>query len=215
MAAAAALDVRPAPAPAAFRPPAGATWRSRGPSAASSSSCRALLHDAAPLEHVDPVGVHDGGEPVRDEHRHHVAVARHLADGAGDLLLGERVERGGRLVEDQEVRPAQQRARDRQALLLAPRDLHPALADERVEAAVGPRQQALAGGALEHLQALGVGRAGLHEEQVLADRAREELRLLGDEADLLAQALEVDPVVGLAVVEDAARRSGGRARRGA
>ena len=40
-----------------------------------------------------------------------------------------------------------------------------------------------------------VGGVGPHEEQVLADGAREELRVLGDEADALAQLVEVDGVV--------------------
>ena len=47
----------------------------------------------------------------------------------------------------------------------------------------------------QHLEALRVGRVGAHEEQVLADRAGEQLRVLGDEPDALAQAVEVDPVV--------------------
>ena len=70
----------------------------------------------------------------------------HVADRLGDLLLGERVERRGGLVEHQQVRPAQEGARDRQPLLLAAGDLHPALADDRVEALVGPGEQAVARG---------------------------------------------------------------------
>ena len=46
-----------------------------------------------------------------------------------DRLLGARVERGGRLVEDQDARIFQQRARDRHALLLAAGELEAALAD--------------------------------------------------------------------------------------
>src|SRR6185295_5306649 len=42
------------------------------------------------------------------------------------------------------------------------------------------------------------------EQQVLADRAREELRVLGDEADLRAQLVEIERPAGLAVVEDLA-----------
>src|SRR4030065_102979 len=69
-------------------------------------------------------------------------------------------------------------------------------------APAGPGAEAVAGRALEHLPALRVGRVGPHEEQVVPDRAGEELRVLGDEADLLAQLLEVDPVGGVAVVGD-------------
>ncbi len=88
-------------------------------------------------------------------------------------------------------RRSRARAMDRRCFS-PPETLTPALADHRVEAAVGARQQAVAGGLLQHLQALGVGGVGLHEQQVLADRAREELRVLGHEADLLAQLVEVD-----------------------
>ena len=65
-----------------------------------------------------------------------------------------------------------------------------------------------AGGAAQHLQALGVGGVRPHEEQVLADGAREELRVLGDEADALAQLVEVHPSCRLAVVEDAPAAGG-------
>ena len=54
------------------------------------------------------------------------------------------------------------------------------------------RQQAVAGRLAQHVEALGVGRRRVHEQQVLADRAGEELRVLRDEADPLAQLVEVD-----------------------
>ena len=57
---------------------------------------------------------------------------------------------------------------------------------------VGARQQVVAGGLAQHVEALGIGGAGIDEEQVLADGAREQLRVLGDEADARAQAVEVD-----------------------
>ena len=88
---------------------------------------------------------------------------------------------------------AQQRAGDRQALLLAAGDLHAALADHRVEPLVGAREQGVARRLAQHVEALARRwRRGLHEEQVLADRAGEELRVLRDEADALAEAVEVD-----------------------
>src|SRR5262245_49100069 len=164
----------------------------------------ALLHDAPALEHVDAVGVHHGREPVGDQDGQQVAALRDVPDRAGDLLLGEGVQGGGRLVEDQQVRAAQQRTRDREPLLLPPGDLHAALADEGVEPLVGARQQAVAGRLPEDLQAFGVRGVGPHEQQVLADRAREQLGVLRDEADPLPQRVHVHAVVGLAVVEDAA-----------
>ena len=44
-----------------------------------------------------------------------------------------------------------------------------------------------------------------HEEQVLADGPGEELGVLRDQAEALAQPVEVDDVLGMAVVEDPAR----------
>jgi hypothetical protein len=57
------------------------------------------------------------------------AVARDVAQRGLDLLLGAGVERAGRLVEDQDARVLEDGARDRDALLLAARELQPALAD--------------------------------------------------------------------------------------
>ena len=51
-----------------------------------------------------------------------------------DRPLGLGVERRGRLVEDQDRRVLEEHARDRQALLLAARELDAALADDGVEA---------------------------------------------------------------------------------
>ena len=55
------------------------------------------------------------------------------------LRLGRRVDRGGRVVEDQDPRVDDERARDRDPLALAARERDPALADHRV---VAVRQRA-------------------------------------------------------------------------
>ena len=47
----------------------------------------ARLDDPATLQHVDPVGVHDRREAVRDEDRDAILVARDLAHRLRDLLL--------------------------------------------------------------------------------------------------------------------------------
>ena len=101
----------------------------------------ALLDDAAALEHVDAVGVEHRREPVSNQDRDHVGALGDVADGAADLLLGQRVELRRRLVEHEEVRLAEQGAGDGQALLLAAGDLHPALADDGVESLVGSVEQ--------------------------------------------------------------------------
>src|SRR5580704_8170030 len=95
-------------------------------------SVAAALDDAAAVEHDDLVGMDDGREPVRDHNRG--AAAAHLLQRALDLLLGAGVERAGRLVEQQDVRVLEDGAGDRHPLLLAARELQPALAHGRLVA---------------------------------------------------------------------------------
>ena len=90
----------------------------------------AAFDDPACLEHDDLVGMHDRRQPVRDHDRGPAALD--IFERALDLGLGAAVERAGRLVEDQDRRVLEQRARDRDALLLAARQLQPALADPRL-----------------------------------------------------------------------------------
>ena len=87
----------------------------------------AALGDLALIEHDDLVGGDDGREPVRDDERG--AVARHPLQRVLDFVLGVAVERRGRLVQHQDRRRLQHRARDRDALLLAAGQFQAALAD--------------------------------------------------------------------------------------
>ena len=93
----------------------------------------AARRDAPVLEHDDLVGQRDGGEAVRDDDRR--AALHDGLERAPDARLGGRVDRGGGVVEDQDARVGEQRARDREPLPLAARERQPALADERVVAA--------------------------------------------------------------------------------
>jgi hypothetical protein len=77
----------------------------------------AAFGDAALVEHDDLVGIDHGGEPVGNDDRG--PPRGHVADRRLDGGLGAAVERAGRLVEDQDRRVLQQRARDRHPLLLA------------------------------------------------------------------------------------------------
>src|SRR4029453_11728153 len=94
--------------------------------------------------------------------------------------------------------------RDREPLLLTARDFHPALADHRVEPAIGPLEQPMRRRAAQHVEALGIARVRLHEREVLANRSGEELRVLRDEADPLAELVEVHLAAVSAVVGQAA-----------
>ena len=73
-----------------------------------------------------------------DQHR---AAGGRPGDGVAQRLLVDRVELRRRLVEQQQARPAQQRAGDRDALALAARERGAALADGGVEAVGEPRHE--------------------------------------------------------------------------
>ena len=110
-----------------------------------------------------------------------------------DQPLADRVEGRRRLVEDQDAGVLEQDPGDRDPLLLAARQLVAALADHRV-VAVGQLGDPI----VDRRRARGrdqlvVGRLGPGVAQVVADRRVEQVRLLGHEADRLAQRGEGDP----------------------
>ena len=65
------------------------------------------FNDAALLEHVDAVRMHDSREPVSDKDRHDCTIARHIAHRPADLFFSERVERRRRFIEYEQVRLSQ------------------------------------------------------------------------------------------------------------
>ncbi len=102
---------------------------------AKSSRVGRDLDDAAEVHHADAVGdvVHDR-EVVRDEEVREPELALQVAHQVQHLRLHRHVERGRRLVADQERGLGRQRARDRDALPLAAREL------VRILDAVGGRE---------------------------------------------------------------------------
>ena len=145
---------------------------------------RAALDDPPGVEHEDLIGVADRREAVRDRDRG--APARELIQRLLDSALGLGVQRRGRLVEDQHRRVAKDRARDRDALLLAAREAVSALADRRVVALRQRGDQLVYLGRLRGLFDLLVARLRAGEAQVLADRGVEQVGLLGDEPTVAA-----------------------------
>ena len=131
------------------------------------------------------------GDDERRAPRHHLAQRR--LDG----LLRRRVDRGRRVVEDEDARVGEQRPGDRDALALAAGEREAALADARVVAVgqLGHEAGGLGalGGALD-LRAGGV-RAAVGD--VVVDGGAEQERVVGDHRDGAAQRGEVDlPHVG-------------------
>ena len=126
--------------------------------------------------------------------------------------VGRQVEGRERVVEEVDVRLADQGPGDAQPLALPAGDVGPALADPRLEPAHGGTK--LGGlGDLEGLPHLVVGGVGLAVAEVAGDRAREQVRPLGHQPDAVPQ----DVGIELADVDPADqhrarrwRRTGGR-----
>ena len=95
---------------------------------------RAVLDDLAVVHHADAVGdlAHDA-EVVGDEQHRHAEPLLRVLEQLEDLRLHRDVERGGRLVGDQQVRLVRQRHGDHHALALA--------AGELVRIAAQPRRR--------------------------------------------------------------------------
>jgi hypothetical protein len=109
------------------------------------------------------------------------------AEGVAKRQLVHRVELGGRLVQQQQRRTAQQRAGDRDALTLSAREGRAAMRDFGVEALRTPRHQLLEPRVLEHeAQRVFTGLGG-GVEQVVAQPAGQHGGFLLDVADLGAQ----------------------------
>src|SRR5690606_2376398 len=159
--------------------------------------------DAATFHDDDPVGLADGREAVRDDDRRavlHQPLER-LLHGA----LAFRIERARRLVEQQDRRVLEERAGDRDALALAAREPHAALAEERV-VALGQRANELVGGrrARGRLDLL-VARARTSVANVLAHGRAEEHGVLRHEPDATSYVGRIDLHDVDAVDQDAPR----------
>jgi hypothetical protein len=139
----------------------------------------------------DLVGERDRRETVGDDDRG--PAAHDLTQARPDLRLRRRVDGCGRVVEDEDPRIDEERPRDRDALTLTAREGDPALADHCVVAVrqledevVGLRRSRRGLDGLERC----VGHA---ERDVVADRCREEERILRDDPDLASQRATNEP----------------------
>src|SRR5437660_4119031 len=94
---------------------------------------RPALDDAALVEDIDAIRRTDAREAVRDEE--HRPTAEEVAHACEEIVLRARIERRGRLVQDDERRVAKERARERDALPLPDRHVlsaHEVRAEDRV-----------------------------------------------------------------------------------
>ena len=93
---------------------------------------RAFLDDAALLHHDQAIHRGDSREAMRDGD--HALALHERVERTLDRRLDLRIERARRLVQNEDRRVLEDHAGDGDALALAARQLHPALADLRVEA---------------------------------------------------------------------------------
>ena len=163
---------------------------------------RPLRDDATAVHHDDAVGLQDRGEAVRDDQRRsplHQALERLLDRG-----FALRVEAGRRFVEQQHGRVLQDRAADRDALLLAAREAHAALAEIGVVAfRLRTEELVRFGGARGGVHLLDA-RLGLAEAQVVERARAEDHGVLRYERDRAAQLAERRRAQVGAVQRDAA-----------
>src|SRR3954468_13142 len=80
---------------------------------------RARFGDAAAMQHEDHVGVAHGSQPMRDRDRG--PAFEEVRQALEDQIFRQRIERGGGLIEEENRRVANNRARDRDPLALASR----------------------------------------------------------------------------------------------
>ncbi|ESS36533.1 hypothetical protein P355_2306 [Burkholderia cenocepacia KC-01] len=163
----------------------------------------AVLDEPAVLHHEDAIGVDDGRQPVRDDEAR--AMLRDAHQFLLDRALRARVERRRRLVEHDDRRRLQQRARDRDPLPLAARQPYAALADARVVCIGQPLDERVELRAARRRDHLAAGRVALAVRDVVRERVVEQDGVLRDDAERVAQAALGDEPQVLTVDPDRAR----------
>ena len=165
---------------------------------------RPLLDHPPVLEDDDQVRVADRREPVRDHEGG--APGEEPPERLLDLALGADVDRGGRLVEDQDPGVGQERAREGDELTLAEREPCPALAELRLVAVLELEDETVGADRLRGRRDLLRCRVRSRERDVLGDGAAEEESLLGDDPELTAERVLRDVAEIVAVDLDPALR---------
>ena len=149
---------------------------------------RAALRDPSAVKHQDPVRAQDRGEPVGN--RDGGPALGEPGQGRLDEPLRHRVQRGCRLVKDQDLGVLEQHARNGQALLLAAGELVASLANHGVQPQGQFADAVQDGCSTARSLHLGHRRVGLCVQQVFADGRVEEVGLLGDKPDHAPQRLQ-------------------------
>ena len=161
--------------------------------------------DAAFAQDHDQVGPADLGEAVGDDERSPAASGG--GDGALDLVFGGRVDGAGRVIKDQDTRIGQEGTRDRQALALAAREGHAALAYDGLVALFELLDEILNLSRFCGGFDLEAGGVRFSEGDIIRDGTGEEEDILLDDRDLRAQRGQV-PIAHIHAI-DQDRPTGG------
>ena len=141
---------------------------------------RPLLDDLAVVNDEDEVCIAHGRETVRDDYRG--AAMDYRVDGRLYLLLRYRVDRGCRLVENEDARIREDRAGEGQKLLFAGGEHVAALADVGLKPVFELIHNALRRDKLQRAADILVSRVRVAVEQIFAHGAGKEMRRLEDVA---------------------------------
>ena len=144
-----------------------------------------LLDDVTVLHHQDHVGVADGRQAVGDHEGG--AVGPQCRHGLLDQHLGAGVDRGGRLVQDQQGRVGEEGAGDGDQLPLPRRDVGPLLLDRGVVALGQGAHETVHESGLRRGDDLCVGGVQAPVADVVHDGAAEQHRILQHHPHLAAQ----------------------------
>ena len=115
-----------------------------------------------------------------------------MLEGVLDRVLGDRVERGGRLVEDQDTRILQDDPSKRKPLLFAAGQLQSAVAHDCVEPVRLVLDELGQTCGFDRVRQFFVRRVFLGIEQIVADRAVEQVRILRNDADASAKVRNIE-----------------------
>ena len=118
------------------------------------------------------------------------AVAHELLERVAHRLLVHRVEMRRRLVEDEHRCVLEERARDGHALALAAREPDAPFPDSCLQAVRQRRDEGVERGVTHRVAERHLGRFRLREENVGAQGLVEQIGILGDQRDALAQIVE-------------------------
>ena len=150
---------------------------------------RTAFDDAPAIKHQDAVGVDNAGEAVRQNERGtsgHEPIDRVLNDC---FVLG--IDRGQRLVENENRRVAKERPRDRQPLPLAARQPQSALADDRRIALRQRGNEVVRVGGARRGDDLRPSGVELAEPQIVLDRAMEQIGILPHDSNFSARRFRI------------------------